>query len=91
MGWDIPETLNYTPHVHVVPVVEYLEKGLHTFLSLGPEARGPWGGDFPGGGTRTEVKQAATSETKPKTLRVFRLIIRIRLRRRDWRQPFLLA
>ena len=74
LGWDSPETLNYTPHVHVVPVVEYLEKGLHTFLSLGPEARGPGGGGrFSRGGTRTEVKSqnpAATSETE--TLRVFR-------------------
>ena len=48
LGWDSPETLNYTPHVHVVPVVEYLEKGLHTFLSLGPERPPGPGADFPG-------------------------------------------
>ena len=88
LGWDSPETLNYTPHVHVVPVVEYLEKGLHTFLSLGGPGGGPRGpgaraGPRAGGGeagrfsrgTRTEVKSqnpAATSETKLKKLRVFR-------------------
>ena len=60
LGWDSPETLNYTPHVHVVPVVEYLEKGLHTFLSLGPEARGP-GGE---GGRFSRGRDPNGSETK---------------------------